>query len=152
MCDALELAVEEQHDAILDIATLTGSCARALGSDIAGLFGNDRALLSQIEAAATATGELVWQLPLHHPYREVLDSDVADLRNCGPIGKPDAIIAALYLSEFVGNVPWAHVDICGTAWNEKDQLWRRAGCSGFGARLLLELLMHFAPSTRLARH
>jgi leucyl aminopeptidase len=152
MCDALELAVDEQHDAIIDIATLTGSCARALGSDIAGLFGNDEALIKQVETAARATGELVWQLPLHRPYREILESDVADLRNCGPVGKPDALVAALYLAEFVGDVPWAHIDICGTAWNEKDHLWRRAGCSGFGARLLLELIMHFTPGARPARH
>lgn len=152
MCDALELAAEQKPDAIVDIATLTGSCARALGADIAGVFGNDSTLVSQIEAAANATGELVWELPLHRPYREELESDIADMRNCGPIGKPDAIIAALYLSEFVGAVPWAHLDICGTAWHEKDQLWRRAGCSGFGARLLLDLAMHFTPSTQRARH
>lgn len=152
MCDALELAAEEKHDAIIDIATLTGSCARALGSDIAGVFANERALVTQIEAAAKATGEFVWELPLHRPYREILASDVADLRNCGPIGKPDALVAALYLSEFVGDVPWAHVDICGTAWNEKDQLWRRAGCSGFGARLLLELAMNFRPRASQSRH
>lgn len=152
MCDALELATEEQPDAIIDVATLTGSCARALGSDIAGLFGNNPALVAQVKAAGEATGELVWELPLHRPYRSVLESDVADLRNCGPIGKPDAIIAALYLSEFVRNVPWAHVDICGTAWNEKDQLWRRAGCSGFGARLLLELVMNFRPDASQSRH
>lgn len=152
MCDALELAVDERPDAIVDIATLTGSCARALGGDIAGLFGNDPALIKQIEGAARNTGELVWQLPLHRPYREILTSDVADLRNCGPAGGPDALVAALYLEEFVGDVPWAHIDICGTAWNEKDQLWRRAGCSGFGARLLLELITHFTPSVRPARH
>jgi leucyl aminopeptidase len=153
MCDALELAAEEKHDAILDIATLTGSCARALGTDIAGVFGNDQALIAQVRAAAQATGELVWELPLHAPYREILASDVADMRNCGPAGLPDAIVAALYLSEFVGKVPWAHVDICGTAWNEKDVLWRRAGCSGFGARLLLEFAMHFKPNTpKAAKH
>jgi len=152
MCDALEMAAEERHDAIIDIATLTGSCARALGPDIAGVFANDAALLSQVQMAAKATGEPIWELPLHRPYREIIDSDVADLRNCGPIGKPDAIIAALYLSEFVGEVPWAHLDICGTAWNEKEVLWRRAGCSGFGTRLLLELATHFEPTARPARH
>ncbi|HEY0938614.1 MAG TPA: leucyl aminopeptidase family protein [Steroidobacter sp.] len=152
MCDALELAAEEKHDAIVDIATLTGSCARALGSEIAGVFANERALLDQIEAAAKATGEPVWHLPLHRPYRKIIESDVADLRNCGPVGKPDAIVAALYLSEFVGDVPWAHIDICGTAWNETDALWQRAGCSGFGARLMLDLAMHFTPTSRETRH
>jgi len=154
MCDALALAAEEKHDAIVDIATLTGSVMRALGTEMAGLFGNDDALMSQVKHAAEATGEAVWQLPLHRPYRSVLDSDVASMRNAGPTGgvQPDGIVAALYLSEFVGDVPWAHVDICGTAWNDKDQSWRRAGCSGFGARLLAELAMSFRPSTPRARH
>jgi leucyl aminopeptidase len=154
MCDALALAAEEKHDAIVDIATLTGSVMRALGTDIAGLFGNDPILIDQVKRAADATGELVWHLPMHKPYLKVLDSDVASMRNAGPTGgaQPDGIVAAMYLAEFVGDTPWAHVDICGTAWNERDQFWRRAGCSGFGARLLLELAMNFTPGSREARH
>jgi len=155
MCDALAMAVEEGHDAIIDIATLTGSVMRALGPDIAGLFGNHPKLVEQVKHAAEITGEPVWQLPLHEAYRKVLDSDVASMKNTGPTGgsQPDGIVAALYLAEFVGSVPWAHVDICGTAWHEKDELWRRAGCSGFGARLLVELAMHFeAPAPRSAKH
>jgi leucyl aminopeptidase len=153
MCDALAIAAEEHHDAIIDIATLTGSVMRALGTDMAGLFGNDEALIEQVKRAAAATGELVWQMPLHRPYRKVLDSDVAALRNTGPTGgvQPDGIIAALYLAEFVGDAPWAHIDICGTAWYEKDELWRRAGCSGFGARLLLALAMNFRPTVTSTR-
>jgi leucyl aminopeptidase len=154
MCDALALAAEEQHDAIIDIATLTGSVMRALGTDLAGLFGNDEALIEQVKRAAAATGELVWQLPLYRPYRQVLDSDVATMRNTGPTGgvQPDGVIAALYLAEFVGDVPWAHIDICGTAWHDKDQLWRRAGCSGFGARLLIELALNFRSTARRTKH
>jgi leucyl aminopeptidase len=154
MCDALALSAEEGHDAIVDVATLTGSVMRALGTDMAGVFSNDPTLLEQVKRAGRATGESVWQLPLHREYREVLKSDVASMRNTGPTGgtQPDGIVAALYLAEFVGNVPWAHIDICGTAWHEKDQLWKRAGCSGFGARLLIELLTHFEPSKRAARH
>jgi leucyl aminopeptidase len=147
LCDALAIAAEEGHDAIVDIATLTGSVMRALGTDLAGLFGNHPRLLDQVRRAAEISGEPVWQLPLHEPYRKVLDSDVASMRNTGPTGgsQPDGIVAALYLAEFVGTVPWAHIDICGTAWHEKDELWRRAGCSGFGARLLIELATHFEP-------
>jgi leucyl aminopeptidase len=154
MCDALAIASEEKYDAIVDIATLTGSVMRALGTDIAGLFGNDEALLEQVKRAAAVTGELVWQLPIHEPYRKALDSDVASMRNTGPTGgpQPDGIIAAMYLSEFVHGVPWAHIDICGTAWNERDDLWRRAGCSGFGARLLVDLAMSFEPPVRQLRH
>jgi leucyl aminopeptidase len=154
ICDALALAAEEGHDAIVDIATLTGSVMRALGTDMAGVFANDPSLLDQVKRAARATGEWVWQLPLHREYREVLDSDVASMRNTAPTGavQPDGIVAALYLAEFVGSVPWAHIDICGTAWHEKDRLWKRAGCSGFGARLLLELITHFEPLKRPSRH
>lgn len=154
MCDALALAAEEGHDAIIDVATLTGSVMRALGTDMAGVFSNDPALLEQVKRAASGTGESVWQLPLHRAYRDVLDSDVASMKNAGPTGgtQPDGIVAALYLAEFVGSVPWAHIDICGTAWNEKDRLWHRAGCSGFGARLLLELITHFEPMKRPSRH
>jgi leucyl aminopeptidase len=154
MCDALALAAEEGYDAIVDIATLTGSVMRALGTDMAGVFSNDPALLEQLKQAARATGESVWQLPLHRAYRDVLDSDVASMKNAGPTGgtQPDGIVAALYLAEFVGAVPWAHIDICGTAWYEKDRLWRRAGCSGFGARLLLELITHFEAVKRPSRH
>jgi len=154
MCDALAIASEETHDAILDIATLTGSVMRALGTDIAGLFGNDEMLIEQVQHAAEATGEPVWRLPLHRPYARALASDVASMRNAGPTGgtQPDGIVAALYLAEFVGDKPWAHIDICGTAWNDKDQLWHRAGCSGFGARLLLDLAMNFKPAARETRH
>jgi leucyl aminopeptidase len=148
MCDALALAAEQQPDAIVDIATLTGSCARALGPDIAGVFGNDQGLVDRVKAAADATDELVWQLPLHRPYRRILDSHVADIANCGPIGQPDAIASALYLAEFVGDVPWAHIDIAGTAWNDDDRSWKPAGATGFGTRLLIQLAATFTAPER----
>jgi leucyl aminopeptidase len=145
MADALVLAAEERNDAIVDIATLTGSCLRALGPDVAGVVGNRQGLVEQVEVAADATGEPVWQLPLHRPYRRMLDSGVADLMNCAPVGKPDAILASLFLAEFVGGVPWAHLDICGPAQTNEDRTWHPAGCSGFGARLLVELASGFEP-------
>ena len=148
MSDALALAAEEKPDAIVDIATLTGSCARALGDQIAGVLGNHQGLVDMVKIAAESTDELVWQLPLHRPYRDILDSGVADLQNCGPIGKPDAIVASLYLAEFVGDVPWAHIDIAGTAWNERDRSCYPKGSAGFGTRLLLELAMSFVPPAR----
>jgi leucyl aminopeptidase len=125
--------------------------SRALGTDLAGLFGTDEQLLAQVEAASAASDEPVWRLPLHRPYRSILDSAVADLANCGPISKPDGIAAALFLSEFVGTVPWAHIDIAGTAWNEQDTSWRTAGASGFGTRLLIELAANFVPTRAAAR-
>jgi leucyl aminopeptidase len=142
MADALVLATEEPTDAIVDIATLTGACMRALGTQVAGVFGNHQGLVDQITAAADATDEPVWQLPLERRYRKELDSTVADLRNLGG-ANAGAITAALFLAEFVGDVPWAHIDIAGTAQSTGDASWRTAGCSGFGARLLLQLAMSF---------
>jgi leucyl aminopeptidase len=144
MADALVMAAEEKPDAIVDIATLTGACLRALGPEVAGLLGNSAALMDQIQAAAAATDEPVWQLPLDRRYRKQLDSDIADIKNMGGINA-GAITAALFLAEFVGGVPWAHLDIAGTAQNDSAALWRPAGCTGFGARLLLELATAFTP-------
>jgi len=142
MADALVLATEEPTDAIVDIATLTGACMRALGTQVAGVIGNDQDLVEQIRAAADATDEPVWQLPLEQRYRKELDSTVADLKNLGG-ANAGAITAALFLAEFVGDVPWAHIDIAGTAQSGGDAGWHTAGCSGFGARLLAELAVHF---------
>lgn len=142
MADALVLATEEPGDAIVDIATLTGACMRALGTEIAGVMGNDQPLIDQVKAAAQAVDEPVWQLPLAHRYRSELNSQVADIKN---MGGPNAaaIHAALFLEEFVAGRPWAHIDIAGTAQNEKADGWETAGCSGFGARLLAELACGF---------
>ncbi|MEU9090963.1 leucyl aminopeptidase [Streptomyces sp. NPDC048428] len=144
MADALVLATEEPTDAIVDIATLTGACLRALGAEIAGVFGNDQPLVTQVLAAARDTGEPAWQLPLARRYRAELDSDVADIKNMGgPNGA--AIHAALFLEDFVAGVPWAHIDIAGPAQNDKADSWRPRGCTGFGARLLTELALNFRP-------
>ncbi|MFO7700935.1 MAG: M17 family peptidase N-terminal domain-containing protein [Acidimicrobiia bacterium] len=149
MADALVLATEEDTDAIVDIATLTGASMRALGTQIAGVMGNDAGLVGQVEAAARATDEPVWELPLAHRYRPELDSDIADIKN---LGGPNAgaITAALFLEEFVAGKPWAHIDIAGTAQNDSDSSWRPPGCTGFGARLLAELSVDFVPTVRSA--
>jgi leucyl aminopeptidase len=142
MADALVLATEEPCDAIVDIATLTGASLRALGAEIAGLFGNDQPLVDQVLAAARRTDEPCWQLPLARRYRAELDSDVADIKNMGgPNG--GAIHAALFLEEFVAGRPWAHLDIAGPAQNDTPKSWRPRGCTGFGARLLTELALGF---------
>jgi leucyl aminopeptidase len=142
MADALVLATEEPTDAIVDIATLTGACMRALGTQVAGVMGNDQRLIDDVCAAADATDESVWQLPLERRYRGELDSTVADLRNLGG-ANAGAITAALFLAEFVGDVPWAHLDIAGTAQSPGEVSWQTAGCTGFGARLLLQLASAF---------
>ena len=144
MADALVLATEEETDAIVDIATLTGAAMRALGTRIAGLIGNDKDLLGQVESAAERTDEPVWQLPLERSYRKQLNSPVADIKNLGG-ANAGAITAALFLEEFVAGNPWAHIDIAGTAQNDEDTSWRPPGCTGFGARLLAELALDFTP-------
>ena len=146
MADGLVLSTEEPNDAIVDIATLTGACMRALGTQVAGVMGNDEGLVDQIRAAADSTDEPVWQLPLDKRYRKELDSTVADLRNLGG-ANAGAITAALFLAEFVGDVPWAHIDIAGTAQSTGEAGWQTAGCTGFGARLLVELAVHFSAPT-----
>jgi leucyl aminopeptidase len=147
MADALVLAHEEAPDAIVDIATLTGACMRALGTSVAGVFGNHQGVVDQVVAASAATDEPLWQLPLDHRYRRELDSPVADIRNLGG-ANAGATTAALFLEEFVGGTPWAHIDIAGTAHADAAGSWRTAGGTGFGARLLAELAVGFrAPSS-----
>ena len=145
MADALVLATEEQPDAIVSIATLTGAALRALGTGMAAVLGNDQPLVDQVTAAAGRTGEAVWQLPLERRYRKELDSNIADLKN---IGGPNAgtITATLFLEEFVNGLPYAHIDIAGTANVDADDSWRSRGATGFGARLLIDLAQNFAPT------
>jgi leucyl aminopeptidase len=142
MADALVLAAELEPDAILDIATLTGACMRALGEQVAGVMGNNAALIHQIREAGEATDEPLWELPLEHRYRSQLDSDVADLKNLGG-ANAGAITAALFLETFVDGRPWAHIDIAGTAQSDSSAPWRPVGCTGFGARLLLQIALDF---------
>ena len=142
MADALVLATEEPTDAIVDIATLTGAAMRALGTQVSGVIGNNASIVEQIEAAAAATGESVWELPLERRYRDQLDSDIADIKNLGG-ANAGAITAALFLEEFVAGKPWAHIDIAGTAQNDRDTSWRPPGCTGVGARLLVDFAVSF---------
>ncbi|MFS0699010.1 leucyl aminopeptidase [Cellulomonas sp. 179-A 4D5 NHS] len=143
MSDAIALAREDHVDAIVDIATLTGACLAALGTLTAGVLGNDDALVGLVQAAAERTDERVWRLPLDRRYRRQLDSEVADIKNLGG-EHAGAITAALFLAEWVGDVPWAHLDIAGTMRSETDDAWRTKGATGFGARLLLEVAGTFA--------
>jgi len=144
LADGLVLATEEERkpDAIVDIATLTGAAMAALGTRNAALLANDDAVAEQLLAASEATDESVWRLPLDHRYRDQLKSEVADLSNIG--GQyAGAILAALFLNEFVDDIPWGHLDIAGTMQSERDDLWRSAGSTGFGARLLAEFAVAF---------
>lgn len=142
LADALSYATAKMKpDVIIDFATLTGACMVALGQDIAGLFANDEKLMQRLTAAALSSGEMVWHMPLAEEYRELLKSPIADLKNISSGKYGGAITAALFLSEFVdGKVPWAHIDIAGPAFAEKDLPLAPRGGTGFGVRLALEYL------------
>jgi leucyl aminopeptidase len=127
-------------DEIVDLATLTGACVVALGPLCSGLFANDEGLAERLLAAAEAAGERAWRLPLIDEYREHLKSDVADLNNVGPRGG-GAITAGLFLKEFAGDRPWAHLDIAGPAFLEKDTALAPKGGSGYAVRTLLTFLL-----------
>ena len=146
LADAVVLATEERPDAIVTIATLTGACLRALGDQVAGVFSSSQPFAGQVMASAQATDEPVWQLPLERRYRKQLDSTIADMKNIGG-DHPGAITAALFLAEFAGEVPWAHLDIAGTMHASADESWRPKGATGFGTRLLLDLALRFSRPT-----
>jgi leucyl aminopeptidase len=140
LADALSLAAEEEPDAIVDAATLTGGQGVALGDSVAAVLGTDQELVRRVISAGGAAGEPLWELPLFAGYRKQLDSEVADLKNV--TGKPAAstIMAALFLEEFSGGLPWAHLDIASPAWSESDDGWVTKGATGWGVRTLIELL------------
>jgi leucyl aminopeptidase len=139
--DAISYAAQKvDADEIVDLATLTGACVVALGPLVSGLFANDQALADRLVAAAEAAGERVWQLPLVDEYREHLKSDVADLNNVGPRGG-GAITAGLFLKEFAGERPWAHLDIAGPAFVEKDTPLSPKGGTGCAVRTILTYLL-----------
>ena len=140
LADGLALAVEDQPDAIIDLATLTGACIVALGTKIAGLMGNDDDLVAEVRSAADRAGEPAWHLPLPKDYRKQLESEVADLKNIGG-RSAGALTAGLFLQEFVGDVPWVHLDIAGPSRSEEDDGAVVKGATGTGVRTLLELLV-----------
>ena len=143
LADGLSLGVESKPDAIVDIATLTGAVIGALGQKMAGVLGNDQPLIDRVKAAATESDEAIWQLPLERGYRKLLDSNVADMKNVGgPYG--GAILAALFLDEFVGDTPWAHLDIAGPMSSDADDGWLSRGATGFGTRLLIQLAVDYS--------
>jgi leucyl aminopeptidase len=138
LADALAYAVEQGAERLVDLATLTGAIIVALGSTHAGLFSNDDAWFTQVEAACTSTGELGWRLPLHPEYFDLTKGTVADLVNSSEVRKASSIYAAEFLRQFVDGRPWVHVDIAGTAWNQ-NRPYVGNGATGFGVRMLIEL-------------
>ena len=139
LADALALAAQEKPDCIINLATLTGACVVALGTEVAGIFGNDQPLVDQLIRCGREAGEKLWQLPLVKEYREDIKSSIADIKNVGG-SSGGAITAALFLQEFVANRPWAHLDIAGPAFVEKENPISPRGGTGFGVLTLLKFL------------
>jgi leucyl aminopeptidase len=141
LADALAFASRYKPQAVIDLATLTGACVIALGSFATGLLGNDDNLKKRITSGGEITGERVWELPLWDDYKELLKSDVADMKNVG--GRPGGVItAASFLSNFV-DYPWVHLDIAGTAWTQSNvgvKPYNPKGATGVGVRLITEVL------------
>ena len=144
LADALSYAQRFEPDAIIDLATLTGSVVVALGNHVSGLVTNNVELASRVKAAGDRTGELVWELPLLPEHREAVKSKVADIRNsAGRIA--GAIKASAFLEHFVDGRPWVHLDIAGTAFaEEQPKPYAPEGATGVGVRLLVELIRGYA--------
>jgi leucyl aminopeptidase len=141
LADVLHYTKERfKPKAIVDLATLTGAVIVALGHEQAGLFSNDEALAKDLLAAAERTGELLWRLPLGKAYEKHVKSDIADLKNVGRGREAGSTAGAVFLQQFVGDVPWAHLDIAAMAWTSKDLPLAGKGATGFGVRLLDRLV------------
>ena len=139
LADALTYSKRFKPDAVIDMATLTGACIIALGNDVSAIMGNNNEIIDRINVSSEKTGEKVWQLPLWEEYGELIKSDIADLKNVS--GRAAGTITAGYfLKEFAGDLPWAHIDIAGTAWSNKDKPYVPKGASGVCVRLLVNML------------
>jgi leucyl aminopeptidase len=138
LCDCLTHAIECGAERIVDIATLTGGIVTTFGSHYAGLFGTDDDWCSRVQAAGDRSGDPVWRLPLHPAYAKALDGRYADLQNVNEDRKATSIVGAEFLHRFVGDVPWAHLDIAGVAWNRGTEYAPKGG-NAFGMRLFVEL-------------
>jgi leucyl aminopeptidase len=146
LADALWYAREQGATHVVDLATLTGAMELALGDLYAGMFANDDEWAERILAAAAASGDHLWRLPLHPRYRRYVNSNYADLKNASILKQASPALAAEFLKEFAGEGPWAHLDIAGPAFIERsrgDYLWQPGG-TGYGVRLIAELAGNIA--------
>jgi leucyl aminopeptidase len=140
LCDALAYARRYQPACAIDIATLTGAIVVALGHTASGVMGTDERLIEDLRNAGERAGERVWPLPLWDEYRELMKSDIADVKNAG--GRPaGSISAGWFLREFVDGFPWAHLDIAGTAYTDREDATRVKGPTGVGVRLFSEFVL-----------
>ncbi len=139
LCDALDLALKYKPAAMVDLATLTGAVIVALGHTAAAIVGNNHKLNQTLIKAGAAGGERLWELPLWKEHKDDMKGTFADLQNISKSGTAGTITAGAFLSEFVpDDIPWAHIDIAGTAWEETPKAWMAPGVTLFGARTLIE--------------
>jgi leucyl aminopeptidase len=143
LADCLCHARAEGAERMIDLATLTGAVIVALGSTYSGLMSNDEELAERVVAAGERTGEIVWRLPLHEEYDQLVKGKYGDLDNAPEARKAGTIVGAAFLSNFVDGVPWAHLDIAGSAW-DLDRAYVGKGASGYGVRLLVELAKSYS--------
>lgn len=142
LADALAWANKEYKPTrLIDIATLTGGVIIAFGEELIGLMGNNQALVEDLRAASERTFERCWQLPLYDEFKDLMISSIADIKNCGEKGA-SSIKGGIFLKEFVGSTPWAHLDIAGTAFLDRERRYWPKGATGVGIRLLLNFLEH----------
>ena len=142
LCDSLAYAVKKiKPDAMVDLATLTGAVIVALGHELSGAMGNDEGLIDELVAAGKRTGELVWPLPLMDCHKRHLKGGMGDLRNINAGQGAGSTAGGAFLSHFVGDTPWAHLDIAGSAWGTDDRDYQGgSGGTGVGVRLLVDFL------------
>ena len=140
LADALSYAVTNLNPTcMIDLATLTGAVVVALGSQASGMMGTDEDMMTRLKEAGERTAERVWQLPLYDEYSKQISSDFADIKNTGGRAA-GSIIGGAFLKEFVGDIPWVHLDIAGTAWTHINEPYVPKGATGVGIRLLLNAL------------
>ena len=143
LADALYYARQMGITRLVDVATLTGAMVVALGHACSGVMGNNQELIDRVTRAGQSTGEKIWQLPMYDEYRELIKSNVADIKNTG--GRPaGSITAAYFLAEFTGDIPWAHLDIAGTYMSDKEKGYIVKGGTGVPTRTLVDLAMNLA--------
>jgi leucyl aminopeptidase len=148
LADALAYAVQELKPVcIIDLATLTGAVVVALGSQATGMMGTDKAMMDRLRTAGDYSAERVWELPLFEEYSKQIKSDFADIKNVSSGREAGSIIGGAFLKEFVGDTPWVHLDIAGTAWTRENKPYVPKGATGVGIRLLVKALEDMVEDT-----
>jgi len=142
LADALHYARRYKPQAVIDLATLTGACVIALGNDVSAVMGTSEALIERLRQAAEQTGEKVWPLPMYAEYDDQIKSPIADMKNVGGRGG-GSITAGCFLKKFTEGIPWAHLDIAGTAWTQQPKPYAPKGATGVGVRLLVSVLRNW---------